>query len=117
MTSALLRAYITVPQYKIGNGICLMFTLSSPHQVKYSDCLHLLFKPINDWPVIGIGRFRSVSRPADAEAILLLPVAQAETTQADTSQPRAHSQYISQSRVYMSFRVRIILILMAFSGD
>ncbi len=38
-----------------------------------------------DRPVIGIGR--SVSRLADSEPILLLPAAQAETPQ-----PRAHSQ-------------------------
>ncbi len=35
---------------------------------------------------------RSVSRLADSEPIVLLPAAQAETVQAETSQPRAHSQ-------------------------
>ncbi len=35
-------------EYNIGNGICLMFTLDTPHQVQYSDCLHLVFKPINN---------------------------------------------------------------------
>ncbi len=25
-----------------------MFTVGTPHQVKYSDCLHLVFKPINN---------------------------------------------------------------------
>ncbi len=43
LTSALWRASIIVPQYNIGNGICLMFTLGTPHQVKYSDYLHLVF--------------------------------------------------------------------------
>ncbi len=45
LTSALWRASLTVPQYNIGNIICCICT---PHQVKYSDCLHLVFKPINN---------------------------------------------------------------------
>ncbi len=36
------------PKVHIGNGIYFMFTLGTPYQVKYSDCLHLVFKPIND---------------------------------------------------------------------
>ncbi len=69
--------------------------------------IYIRYAPI-DRPVIGFGR--SVSRLADTEPILLLPAAQAET-----SQPRTHSQ----SHVNTLFHVRMILILMAFSvnGD
>ncbi len=46
LPSALWSASITLPQYNIGNDICFMFTLGTPHEVKYSDCFQLVFKPI-----------------------------------------------------------------------
>ncbi len=65
--------------------------------IYYVICIIYRDVPI-DQPVIGIGRFLAWPGPdrwpagqshvfADTEPILLLPVAQAET-----SQPRAHSQ-------------------------
>ncbi len=60
LTSALRRASITVPQYSIGNVMCFMFTLCTPHQVKYSDCLHLVFKPINNNVLVLINLYCTV---------------------------------------------------------
>ncbi len=74
LTSALRRASITVPQYSIGNVMCFMFTLCTPHQVKYSDCLHLVFKPINNNVLILINLYCTVLINIFKKIILTLQV-------------------------------------------
>ncbi len=55
-----MKGLITAPQYNIGNGICFMFTLGTPHQVQYSDCLHLVFMPINNNVLVLIDLYCNV---------------------------------------------------------
>ncbi len=51
---------LCAPWHNIGNGACLMFTLGTPHQLKYSDCLHLVFKPINNNVLVLINLYCNV---------------------------------------------------------